>query len=141
MKSNKQKLKEYITSLTKKYLKEAEEESGNPFAAPEDTKDTKDDEAPPPAEDGEEEPKGEDEDSEKGTSGDQKDIPITFNTSNVKKYNDAKFLGNSGVVKSINKKGLVVTTQPDEIDIFVNFNDITEQVNKFFKKAKRRKNK
>ena len=63
-------------------------------------------------------------------------IPLKFNMSAVKKYNDAEFLSDTGVVKSIDKRGIVVTTQPDQVDVLVNFNDISENVKQFFKNRK-----
>lgn len=51
-------------------------------------------------------------------------FPIKFNLPKVKKYNNAEFISNQGELKSIDKKGLVVTVQPDNVDIFVNFSDI-----------------
>ncbi len=64
-------------------------------------------------------------------AGDAKDtaapkFPIKFNLAKVKKYNNANFISNQGELKSINKKGLVVTVQPDNVDIFVNFSDIID---------------
>ena len=53
-------------------------------------------------------------------------FPIKFNLAKVKKYNNADFISNQGELKSINKKGLVVTVQPDNVDIFVNFSDILD---------------
>jgi len=52
--------------------------------------------------------------------------PIKFNIGKVKKYNNADFISNQGELKSINSKGMVVTVQPDNIDVFVNFNDIID---------------
>jgi hypothetical protein len=51
-------------------------------------------------------------------------FPIKFNLAKVKRYNNAEFLSNQGELKSIDKKGLVITVQPDNVDIFVNFSDI-----------------
>ena len=53
-------------------------------------------------------------------------FPIKFNLAKVKRYNNAEFISNQGELKSINKKGLVVTVQPDNVDIFVNFSDILD---------------
>lgn len=63
-------------------------------------------------------------------------IPIKFNTSRVKKYNQAQFTTDTGIVKSIDKRGVVVTTQPDGVDVLVNFNDISETAKRFFKTKK-----
>lgn len=51
-------------------------------------------------------------------------FPIKFNLAKVKRYNNAEFISNQGELKSIDKKGLVITVQPDNVDIFVNFSDI-----------------
>lgn len=64
-------------------------------------------------------------------AGDAKDtttpkFPIKFNLGKVKKYNNADFISNQGELKSINMKGMVVTVQPDNVDIFVNFSDIID---------------
>ena len=122
MKLNKKQLQELVRKIAKSYIIEAEEEA-DPFAAAaeggpdaagkageEDAKDAKD--AKPEA------PAG---------------VPIKFNISGVKKYNDVPFTGDSGVVKSISKDGVVVTVKPDEADVLVNFNDISESVKNFFK--------
>jgi len=142
MKSTKISLKDL---LNKKHLHEAEEEKPaeggeekseeggeeeNPFAAAEEEGGDK-------GEEGGGEEKGEE-------GGDKKEekpagIPLKFNISKVKQYNDAKFLSDTGTVKSIDKKGIVVTTQPDGVDVLVNFSDIenmSESVKKFFKQKK-----
>ena len=108
-----------------------EEAGGNPFAAAggeeggKEGADSTDTAAAdePPADDAEE--GGEEE------TGDAKDtaapkFPIKFNLAKVKKYNNANFISNQGELKSINKKGLVVTVQPDNVDIFINFSDIID---------------
>lgn len=118
MKLNKQ-VKELIEKVVKSYVLEAEEEA-DPFAAAEEG-------GPEAAEKaGEEEKK--DAAPEKPAG-----IPISFNLSAVKKYNNANFVSDKGTVKSIDKKGVLVTTQPDGVDVLVNFDDISENVKKFFK--------
>lgn len=62
-------------------------------------------------------------------AGDAKDtaapkFPIKFNKAKVKRYNNAEFISAQGELKSIDKKGIIVTVQPDNVDIFVNFSDI-----------------
>jgi len=52
--------------------------------------------------------------------------PIKFNIGRVKKYNNADFISSQGELKSINSKGMVVTVQPDNVDVFVNFSDIID---------------
>lgn len=123
MKLSKRKLAEIITKVMSSYIIEAEEKAddaggGNPFAGG--------------GGGGEEEKKDEEKPKEEKPAG----IPIKFNVSAVKKYNDANFVSDSGTVKSIDKRGIVVTTQPDGVDVIVNFDDISESVNSFFKKAK-----
>lgn len=127
-----------ISKSFKQYLKEAEEEApaeeeggGNPFAAADD----KGEEAPAadaaPADDAKEK-EGEAAPAVAKPAG----IPIKFDINKVKRYNTAKFLSDAGIVKSIDKKGIVVTTQPDQVDILVSFDDISESVKKFFKNKK-----
>ena len=119
-----------INKSFKKFLKEAEkeekpaaeEEGGNPFAAGGGEGEEEAPAAEEPAADKKqtkpEEPAG---------------IPLKFNISKVKRYNTADFLSDQGVVKSIDKKGIIVTTKPDDVDVLVNFSDISERVKRFFK--------
>ncbi len=130
MKSNKPINWNKLTKSFKQYLKEAEEEGGkedgNPFAA---AADDKGEETPAKDAEGKE---GEAAPAAAKPAG----IPIKFNINKVKRYNTGKFLSDAGVVKSIDKKGITVTTQPDGVDILVNFDDISESVKKFFKNKK-----
>jgi hypothetical protein len=145
MRYGKSLLERHIRKIIKEYLREEEEGGGNPFAAAageegggeeggedsgggEAAADTGGDEG---GEEGGEEEKT---DTKKGEA--PQGVPVKFNISRVKKYNNAKFLGDEGILKSISKKGLVVTVQPDNVDILVNFDDITESVKKFFKKRR-----
>ncbi len=147
MKSNKTLLKEYIRKIVGKYLREAEEEKAddaggeekadtNPFAAggaEEGDDKAAEEEGDAAAED--EGAESEEKDTEKKAKPEEpKGIPIKFDISGVKKYNKAGFTSDKGIVKSISKKGIIVTTQPDGVDILVNFDDITEQATKFFKR-------
>lgn len=143
--------KKYIRDLIRVALREAEEEKaadeggeeggedtggGNPFAASDD-KGGGEEEGGEEA--GGEEGGGEEEGGEEKkdtATPDQKDLTINFNLSRVKRYNRAGFTSDTGVVKKVTKKGLVVTTQPDGVDVTVNFDDITESAKKFFKKRK-----
>lgn len=99
----------------------AGEEGGgeNPFAAAEEGGD----EAAPEAE-----PEADAEGDEEGTTSKKPaeplKFPVKFNIGRVKKYNNANFISDEGELKSINKDGMVVTVKPDDVDIFVNFNDI-----------------
>lgn len=137
MKLNRKSLKELVTKLVKSYvLVEAEE--ANPFAAKEEK----------PAE--EEKPAAEEEPAAAGATPPapaatpgapatppKSDLDISFNAASAKKYNpNAKFLSSKGVVKSVSKKGVIVTTKPDDVDVLVNFNDISENVKRFFKTKK-----
>lgn len=65
---------------------------------------------------------------EKGDAKKQPDLkyPIKFNIGKVKKYNNVDFISDQGELKSINSKGMIVTVQPDNVDVFVNFNDIID---------------
>ena len=132
-----------ISKSFKQYLKEAEEEApaeeggANPFAAAPaeggDAAPAADAAAAPPADaaapSGSAAPSATPPPTPAG-------IPIKFDINKVKKYNTGKFLSDAGVVKSIDKKGIVVTTQPDQVDILVSFDDISESVKKFFKSKK-----
>ena len=129
MKSSKKKLKEYISTYVKSYLAEAEKED-NPFAAAEDSEDDK---APADEKGGDEK---EDKENTPKKAEEPAGIPIKFNISKVKQYNNANFLSDKGIVKSIDKRGIVVTTQPDNVDVLVNFDDITENAKRFFKRKK-----
>ena len=137
MKLNRKSLKELVTKLVKSYvLVEAEE--ANPFAAAGEEK---------PAE--EEKPAAEEPAAAGATppapaaapaapaTPPKSDLDISFNAASAKKYNpNAKFLSSKGVVKSVSKKGVIVTTKPDDVDVLVNFNDISENVKRFFKSKK-----
>ena len=136
MKLNRKSLKELVTKLVKSYvLVEAEE--ANPFAAKEEK----------PAE--EEKPAAEEPAAAGATppapaaapsapaTPPKSDLDISFNAASAKKYNpNAKFLSSKGVVKSVSKKGVIVTTKPDDVDVLVNFNEISENVKRFFKTKK-----
>jgi hypothetical protein len=136
MKLDNKTLREYISRYVKRYLAEVEEEKPvddaggeeeNPFAADKE---------------GGEEEGGDAGGKEKGDEGEKAAKPatnapeVTFDIDAVKKYNKGQFLSNKGVIKSIDKKGVVVTTQPDGTDVFVSFDDISESVKKFFKTKK-----
>lgn len=129
-----------------KHLREAEEkaekaeeggEEGNPFAASEEGGEEG-------GEDKGEDKGGEDKGGEEGEDSKESKqpagIPLKFNLSKVKQYNpQSKFLSDTGTVKSIDKRGIVVTTQPDGVDVLVNFSDIenmSESVKRFFKNKK-----
>jgi len=124
MKLNKKQIQEFVRKVVTSYIREAEEKEENPFGATED-------EGGEDAAAGDD--KGEEEKDTKAKSQEPAGVPVKFNVSAVKKYNDAGFVSDQGVVKSISKDGVVVTTQPDGVDVLVNFNDISENVNKFFK--------
>lgn len=119
MKLSKRELQELIRKMVKSRINEAEEEvkEEDPFAADADKAG---------GEDGKENTKKQKPEEPVG-------IPIKFNLSGVKRYNKNPFTNNSGVVKSISRDGVVVTVKPDNTDILVNFNDISEQVSRFFK--------
>lgn len=115
-------------------LREAEgdeEEAGgeNPFAAAggDEAGGEEDAAAEEPAADdaGAEEEGGEEEKTDAKKQPDLK-YPIKFNIGKVKKYNNADFISDQGELKSINSKGMIVTVQPDNVDVFVNFSDIVD---------------
>jgi len=81
------------------------------------------DEDPPPAEDAPADEEGQDQ----SATPDPKDLTINFNGTRVRQYNKVLFKSNTGLVKRVTKDGLVVTVQPDQVDVFVNFADIVEQ--------------
>jgi hypothetical protein len=135
MKLSKKQIREFISKTIKSYLLEAEEEPAkeeggeeevNPFAAADEKGDEKGGEEEEPAKD-----------EKKPTEEKPAGIPVKFNVSAVKRYNDKSFVSDTGTVKSISKNGIVVTTQPDQVDVLVNFDDISESVNNFFKKKKK----
>lgn len=137
MKLNKSTNWNKLTKSFKQFLKEAEEEpakeeggeeDANPFAA---AAEEGGDEEEAPAEEG-----GEEKDKKEAKPEAPAGIPIKFNIGKVKQYNKANFLSDQGIVKSIDKRGIVVTTQPDGVDVLVNFSDISENVKKFFKNKK-----
>ena len=116
-------------------LREAEgdeEEAGNPFAAAGGEEGGGEEGGDAAAADA----GGEEADAEAGAEGGEEEeggdaetteapkFPIKFNLAKVKRYNNAEFLSNQGELKSIDKKGLIITVQPDNVDIFVNFSDI-----------------
>lgn len=110
---------------------EKEEEKGfsNPFAAASDKKTDADAPADAGGEEADTDPAADEKGGEDEETGGAKDtaapkFPIKFNKAKVKRYNNAEFISSQGELKSIDKKGIIVTVQPDNVDIFVNFSDI-----------------
>jgi hypothetical protein len=101
--------------------KDAEGGEENPFAAG-GAGEEGGEEAAADAEKGDKEE--EEEGGDKEAQAQEPKFPVKFNLNQVKKYNKQKFLSNQGELKSIDKKGIVVTVQPDNVDIFVSFDDI-----------------
>jgi len=147
MKLNRKSLKELVTKLVKSYvLVEAEE--ANPFAAKEEEPAADAAAAAPatppatPPAAGATPPAtppaaGATPPAADAATAPKSDLDISFNAASAKKYNpNAKFLSSKGVVKSVSKKGVIVTTKPDDVDVLVNFNDISENVKRFFKSKK-----
>lgn len=107
---------------------EEEAGGGNPFAAA-GGEEGGEEEAPaddaaaeePAAEEG-----GEEEETDAAKPKADLKYPVKFNIGKVKKYNNADFISGEGELKSINSKGMVVTVQPDNVDVFVNFSDIID---------------
>lgn len=142
--------KKYIRDLIRVALREAEEKADaggeeekggkeeNPFAGSEDSAGEESGGGDQGGEEadaaGAEE--GGEEETKDAAAPDPKDLTINFNLSRVKRYNDPGFTSNTGIVKKVTKDGLVVTTQPEGMDILVNFDDITEVAKKFFKNRK-----
>ena len=127
MKLTKKDLQELVAKVISSYILEADDKKDDEKAGDEA-------EENPFAPAGGDEGGDKKDDKEGGETKQPAGIPIKFNISAVKKYNDAPFLSDAGVVKSISKQGIVVTTQPDNIDILVNFDDISESAKKFFRK-------
>ena len=125
-----------LTKSFKKFLTEAEKEEKpakeeapeeeNPFAAADDEGEDA------PADDAEAGKDTEKKEKSEAPAG----IPLKFNLSKVKQYNKANFISDKGIVKSIDKNGIIVTTQPDGVDVLVNFSDISESAKRFFKYKK-----
>ena len=61
-------------------------------------------------------------------------LKVKFDVSATKRYNEKPFRNGEGEVTAIDKTGLKVTVKPDEAEIHVNFDDISENAKKFFKK-------
>ena len=68
-------------------------------------------------------------DEEASDDKDAKDAPkqkpnVKFDMASVKQYNDNDFTSDTGMIISADKKGLQVMVLPDEVPIFVNFQDV-----------------
>lgn len=92
-------------------LREAEGDEENPFAG------------------GDDAAAGEGGNEEASDDKDAKDAPkqkpnVKFDIASVKRYNDNKFTSDTGMIISADKKGLQVMVLPDEVPIFVNFQDV-----------------
>ena len=120
MRLSKKHIQELVRKVVKSYMLEAEKDEKDPFAT----------------DSGAEGEKADDKEAKPAKPAEPTGIPISFNISAVKRYNKADFVSDKGVVKSISKDGIVVTTQPDGVDVLVNFDDISESVTKFFKTRK-----
>ena len=92
-------------------LREAEGDEENPFAGG--------------GEDAAAEEGGDEEDDKKDAKADTKQKPnVKFDMASVKQYNDNDFTSDTGMIISADKKGLQVMVLPDEVPIFVNFQDV-----------------
>ena len=102
--------------------------------------------APPADEGGDEEGAPEQGDEEGGEEGadtegmPSKALSVNFDKSAVLRYNKASIEGNSAEAKQITPDGIVATVQPDGVDVLINFDDITESANGFFKKNQSKAN-
>jgi hypothetical protein len=129
MRLSKKHIQELVRKVVKSYMLEAEKDEKDPFATDSGAEGGTDAEGEK-ADDKKAEP------AKPAKPAEPTGIPISFNISAVKRYNKADFVSDKGVVKSISKDGIVVTTQPDGVDVLVNFDDISESVTKFFKTRK-----
>lgn len=119
--TNKETAVKLLAEILSEYrIYEAEgEEEGNPFAG--DPKDAAAD-ATAEAEGGEKKDEKEKEAKPAAPAG----IEVSFDISTVKKYNDAAFRSNQGIVKAVNKDGLKVEVDGGTI-VHVNFDNITNK--------------
>lgn len=136
MKKHEKRVQELIDEILSEYeiIREAAKDDtadGNPFAAA--GGDAKEEE--PAADKGGEEEK---DDTKKPAPQEPQGLQFNFNIDRVKKYNKGEFLSNTAVAKKITKDGIIATVMPDETDILVNFDDITESVRSFFKQRSKK---
>lgn len=119
--TNKETAVKLLAEILSEYrIYEAEgEEEGNPFAG--DPQDAAAD-ATAEAEGGEKKDEKEKEAKPAAPAG----IQVSFDISTVKKYNDAAFRSNQGIVKAVNKDGLKVEVDGGTI-VHVNFDNITNK--------------
>ena len=124
--TNPKALKEIISEVLSEYslIKE------NPFTAAKNNPD--DPEAG--AEEAEKEEGGEEEKKDTKKAEESDALKVKFDVSAAKRYNEKPFRNGEGEVTAIDKTGLKVTVKPDEAEIHVNFDDISENAKKFFKK-------
>ena len=109
----------------------------NPFAAgAEKAKDDKGDsgEEESGGEESEKDDSGEEDKKKKKPEEESDALSIEFEPARVKSYNDKKFISTSGEVTKITKDGMTVKIKPDNVDVHVNFDDISESAKAFFKK-------
>ena len=76
------------------------------------------------------------EEEDKKAKEQEQGLTFKFDVSGAKKYNTAHFRNSTAVAKKITKNGILATVQPDGVDILIGFDDITENVNRFFRKKK-----
>ncbi len=125
-----------INEVLDEYIFEAEEE-GNPFAAAADAGGG-DKGADAGAEAGADaaaaDGGGEEEkDKEKKEAPAEDALSFKFDVSAAKKYNTSNFRNDTAVAKKITKNGILATVKPDDVDVLIGFDDITEQAKSFFK--------
>ena len=121
-----------INEVLDEYIFEAEEE-GNPFAAAADAGGDKAADAAGAAGGDAAAEEGEEEKDKEKKPAEQDGLTFNFDVSAVKKYNNSGFRGDTAVAKKITKNGIMATVTPDEVDVLVGFDDITEQAKAFFK--------
>jgi hypothetical protein len=120
-----------INEVLNEYIFEAEEE-GNPFAAAGGAGGGDKADAGADADAGAEEEK----DKEKKAAPAEDVLSFKFDISAAKKYNTANFRNDTAVAKKITKNGILATVKPDDVDILIGFDDITEAAKDFFKTKK-----
>ena len=135
-------ISELISKVLDEYIFEAEEPKeaggGNPFAAGGGDAGADAGGAAAGGAEGEEaEAAGGEEEKEKDKKpAEEKGLSFNFDVSAVKKYNTANFRNSKATAKKITKNGILATVEPDGVDVLIGFDDITENIKKFFKSIK-----
>lgn len=121
-----------INEVLDEYIFEAEAEAeANPFAAADAGGGDK--EADAGADAGAAAGGEEEKDKEKKDAPAEDALSFKFDISAAKKYNTVNFRNDTAVAKKITKNGILATVKPDDVDVLIGFDDITEQAKSFFK--------